>query len=232
MMGAIESFVMRRFDVVSTISGRMMERLAAKGVDERRRVFFPNWVDTAAIFPMDEASPLRRELDIPDNALVALYSGSMGAKQGIEQLIDAARLLADRPTIRIVICGDGAGLRKLQEAARDLPNVRFLPLQAPDRLNALLNLADVHVLPQKPSVADLVMPSKLIGMLASGRPVIATARRDRKWPRSCGSAEWLCPRKIPRRWQQPLPRSRKIPSGGRRWVQMPERTLRETSSAK
>jgi colanic acid biosynthesis glycosyl transferase WcaI len=153
----------------------MMERLAAKGVDERRRVFFPNWVDTAAIFPMDEPSPLRRELDIPDNAMVALYSGSMGAKQGIEQLIDAARLLADRPTIRIVICGDGAGLRKLQEAARDLPSVRFLPLQAPDRLNALLNLADVHVLPQKPSVADLVMPSKLIGMLASGRPVVATA---------------------------------------------------------
>jgi colanic acid biosynthesis glycosyl transferase WcaI len=162
--------------VVSTISGRMMERLAAKGVDERRRVFFPNWVDTAAIFPMDEPSPLRRELDIPDDAVVTLYSGSMGGKQGIEQLVDAARLLADRPTIRIVICGDGAGLPKLRAAAHDLANVRFLPLQAPERLNALLNLADVHVLTQKPSVADLVMPSKLIGMLASGRPVVATAQ--------------------------------------------------------
>ena len=100
----------------------------------------------------------------------------MGSKQGIEQLIDAARLLVDRPRIRIVICGDGAGLPKLQSMARDLPNVRFLSLQPPERLNALLNLADIHLLPQKPSVADLVMPSKLIGMLASGRPVVATAQ--------------------------------------------------------
>jgi colanic acid biosynthesis glycosyl transferase WcaI len=58
--------------------------------------------------------------------------------------------------------------------AQELPNVRFLPLQPPERWNALLNLADVHALPQKPAVADLVMPSKLIGMLASGRPVVAT----------------------------------------------------------
>src|SRR5207244_12886087 len=108
---------------------------------------------------------------------VTLYSGSMGAKQGIEQLIEAARLLAGRPAIRIVICGDGAGLDKLKTMARDLPNVRFLPLQPPERLNALLNLADIHVLPQKPSVADLVMPSKLLGMLASGRPVVVTARQ-------------------------------------------------------
>jgi colanic acid biosynthesis glycosyl transferase WcaI len=175
LIRSIESFIMRRFDVVSTISGRMMERLADKGVAERRRVLFPNWVDTGAIFPMDEPSPLRRELGIPDSAVVTLYSGSMGAKQGIEQLIEAARLLVDRPMIRIVICGDGAGLPQLREMARELPNVRFLPLQPPERLNALLNLADIHALPQRPSFADLVMPSKLIGMLASGRPVVATA---------------------------------------------------------
>ena len=156
---------MRRFDVVSTISGRMMERLAAKGVAEGRRVFFPNWVDTAAIFPMAEPSPLRRELNIPDDAVVALYSGSMGAKQGIDQLVDAARLLVDRPGIRIVICGAGAGLPKLQAMAQDLPNVRFLPLQPADRLNALLNLADIHILPQKPSVADLVMPGSEVAEL-------------------------------------------------------------------
>ena len=176
LIRSIESLVMRQFDVVSTISGRMMERLAAKGVAEQRRVLFPNWVDTGAIFPMDGPSPLRRELGIPDDVIVTLYSGSMGAKQGIEQLIEAARLLADRPMIRIVICGDGLGVAKLQAVAHDLPNIRFLSLQPPERLNALLNLADVHTLPQKPSVADSVMPSKLIGMLASGRPVVATAR--------------------------------------------------------
>src|SRR5260370_39619211 len=100
----------------------------------------------------------------------------MVAKSGIETRIEEARLLADRRMIQIVICGDGAGVTKLQAMARDLPNIRFLPLQPPERLNALLNLAEVHALPQTPSVADSVMPSKLIGMLASGRPVVATAR--------------------------------------------------------
>src|SRR5207244_6265758 len=101
----------------------------------------------------------------------------MGAKQGLDQLIAAARLLVDRPLIRFVICGAGAGLPQLRAMASGLPNVSFLPLQPPERLNALLNLADIHALPQKPSVADLVMPSKLLGMLASGRPVVVTARQ-------------------------------------------------------
>lgn len=175
LVRAIESFVMRRFDVVSTISARMMERLAAKGVACERRVLFPNWVDTDAVFPMEACSPLRRELGIPVAAIVTLFSGSMGPKQGIEQLVEAARLLLDRPAIQIVICGAGAGLPKLRAMARDLPNVRFLPLQPAERLNDLLNLADIHVLPQTAAFAGLVMPSKLIGMLASGRPVIATA---------------------------------------------------------
>src|SRR5256885_11521899 len=64
----------------------------------RSRVLFPNWVDTAAIFPMDEPSPLRRELAIPEGVVVTLYSGSMGAKQGIEQLIAAARLRSEEHT--------------------------------------------------------------------------------------------------------------------------------------
>src|SRR5260370_16987233 len=101
----------------------------------------------------------------------------MVAKSGIETRIEEARLLADRRMIQIVICGDGAGVTKLQAMARDLPNIRFLPLQPPERLNALLNLAEVHALPQTPSVADSVMPSKLIGMLARGRPLLATPRQ-------------------------------------------------------
>jgi colanic acid biosynthesis glycosyl transferase WcaI len=58
--------------------------------------------------------------------------------------------------------------------AQGLSNVRFVDLQPANRLNELLNLADIHLLPQRSGVADLVMPSKLGPMLASGRPVIAT----------------------------------------------------------
>jgi colanic acid biosynthesis glycosyl transferase WcaI len=74
-----------------------------------------------------------------------------------------------------VFCGDGVGRGDLERACVGLPNVRFLELQPVERLGELLGMADIHLLPQRADAADLVMPSKLTGMLASGRPVIATA---------------------------------------------------------
>ena len=75
-----------------------------------------------------------------------------------------------------MFCGNGAGRADLQARSAHLPNVRFLDLQPMARLNDLLALADMHLLPQRADAADLVMPSKLTGMLASGRPVVATAQ--------------------------------------------------------
>jgi colanic acid biosynthesis glycosyl transferase WcaI len=102
----------------------------------------------------------------------------MGEKQGLEIVIEAARLLADDRNIRFVLCGDGAAKTRLQEMATGFSNIKWLPLQPLEKLNELLNLANVHLLPQSSSAADLVMPSKLTGMLASGRPVLATAEQD------------------------------------------------------
>ncbi|MFC7334938.1 WcaI family glycosyltransferase [Rhodocista pekingensis] len=169
---AVERTLLRRFAVVSTIAPRMAERLAAKGVPGERLHLFPNWVDTAAIRPLDGPSPLRREVGLGDDDVVALYAGNLGRKQGLEMLIEVARLLADRPRLVICIAGEGPALPALREAARGLANLRFLPLQPVERLNDLLNLADIHLLPQRADAADLVMPSKLSGMLASGRPGI------------------------------------------------------------
>jgi colanic acid biosynthesis glycosyl transferase WcaI len=83
--------------------------------------------------------------------------------------------LVTKLEIQFVLCGDGAVKKKLFDAYGHLPNVIWLALQPVDRLNDLLNMADIHLLPQRADVADLVMPSKITGMLASGRPVLATA---------------------------------------------------------
>lgn len=173
MLLRFESWIMRRFDVVSTISRAMQDKVLAKGVTHDHFVYFPDWVDTDAVYPMSGASPLRAELGIHPDTVVALFSGTLGAKQGIETLISAARLLNDAG-ILILICGDGPAAPRLQSLADGLPNVRFIPLQPRERLNDLLNSADIHLLPQVPEVADAVLPSKLLGMLASGRPVLAT----------------------------------------------------------
>jgi colanic acid biosynthesis glycosyl transferase WcaI len=100
----------------------------------------------------------------------------MAHKQGLDVLAEAARELRYREGLRFVFCGNGPARQGLCTLARGLENVQFLPLQPPERLNELLNLADIHLLPQRADAADVVMPSKLTGMLASGRPVIATAQ--------------------------------------------------------
>lgn len=172
----IERILMRSFDRVSTISPNMLARLINKGVPQRNAVMFPNWVDTQAIVPIDGSSPMRAELGISADSIVALYSGNMGEKQGLEIVLDAAQKLAEDQNILFILCGDGAARNRLQEKYVHLKNVLWLPLQPLEKLNDLLNTADIHLLPQRADAADLVMPSKLTGMLASGRSVIATAR--------------------------------------------------------
>ena len=172
---AIERRLLSAFDRVSTISERMVDHLARKEVDSSRCLLFPNWVDTSLIHPLPYASPLRTQLGIPERTIVALYAGNMGQKQGLDLLTDVARRLSHRSDLRFVFCGAGSYRRTLLADVEHLPNVTLLPLQPSERLNDLLNLADIHLLPQRADAADLVMPSKLTGMLASGRAVLATA---------------------------------------------------------
>ncbi|MFZ0661871.1 MAG: glycosyltransferase WbuB [Acidobacteriaceae bacterium] len=170
-----ERMIRRRFSQFSTISASMMARLLQKGIEPSRITFFPNWVDVDAIYPQDQPSAFRAELGIGSDQIVLLYSGNMGAKQGLEILPQLAARLQDRKQLHFVFCGDGAYRGQLEQAAAGFENVTFLPLQPLERLNDLLNMADIHLLPQRAGAADLVMPSKLTGMLASGRPVVATA---------------------------------------------------------
>jgi colanic acid biosynthesis glycosyl transferase WcaI len=171
---SMERGLLRRFDIVSSISSRMVKRLLEKGVAQERISFFPNWVDIGHIKPNARPGSYRSELGIADDAVVVLYSGSLGGKQGLMCVPAVARLLAARGNIVFVICGDGVLKPRLEAACAGLPQTRFLPLQPFERLGELLCMADVHLLPQSKDAEDLVLPSKLSGMLASGRPVITT----------------------------------------------------------
>lgn len=175
-----ERLLIRCFDRVSSISGQMLKLAHAKGIDEQNIISFPNWVDISAIQPLKHVSPYRNELKIGDDKIVALYSGNMGGKQGLEILAEVARIVAEQKNenIQFVFCGNGAGRAELEQACIGLNNVMFLDLQPFERLDELLGLADIHLLPQRADAADLVMPSKLTGMLASGKSVIATATAD------------------------------------------------------
>jgi len=167
----VEAALFRSAATVSTISPKMVERLVAKGVAPGRAFELRNW---ASIGGEASGDGYRREWGL-EGRTVALYSGSIGRKQGAGLILDAARRLSDRTAIAFAICGEGPDLAELKAAARDLPAVQFHPLQPAERLGELLALADLHLLPQVAEASDLVLPSKLTNMLASGRPVIATA---------------------------------------------------------
>jgi colanic acid biosynthesis glycosyl transferase WcaI len=171
----MEGSLLRRFDTVSTISGRMMARLRAKGVIVDKTRYLPNWIDLSRIKP-PKNSGYRRQLGISEATVLVLFSGTLSGKQGLMVIPAAAELLKSRRDIVFIVCGEGVMKAELETAAAGLPNIRFMPLQPPGRVSDLLGSADIHLLPQSPDAADLVLPSKLSGMLASGRPVIATCR--------------------------------------------------------
>lgn len=169
-----ERFVLLSFDRVTSISKKMCEHLIEKGVEPAKVAEVRNWAAVDDIRPLGRPSNYRERWSI-ETPHVALYSGNIANKQGVEVIVEAARLLRDRRDLTFVICGEGPNRTKLEEVARGLTNVRFFDLQPAGHLGELLGLATVHLLPQLASAADLVLPSKLGNMMASGVPIIATA---------------------------------------------------------
>jgi colanic acid biosynthesis glycosyl transferase WcaI len=176
---AWERRIIGGFDRVSSISAAMVQRLELKGVASSRCELMPNWVDLESIRPQQDEShvqnPYRQELGIAPDQIVLMYSGSMNKKQGLELLVKAIAQLADLPQLVWLLAGEGPTKADLVRATERFSQVMHLPLQPAERMNDWLNAADIHLLPQKAGAADLVLPSKLLGMLASGRPVVATS---------------------------------------------------------
>ncbi len=169
-----ERRMLRAFDRVSAISPQMRARLAAKGVAADRALELRNWAALDHVAPLDRPSAYAAAFGVTAPN-VALYSGNIANKQGVEIIVEAARALRDRADLAFVVCGDGPSLAALKAMAEGLANLSFHPLQPMERLGELLGLATIHLLPQIPEAADLLLPSKLANMFASGRPVVATA---------------------------------------------------------
>lgn len=177
IMFGLERFFLRKGNRVSTISEGMRKKVMNKGIDANHVILFPNWVDSQIIKPLSKEESLRKELGFLQQDKIVLYSGNLGEKQGLESIIRLAVKFKDDISVKFVICGSGGGKEKLQLLAKDsrLENVYFFPLQPYEKLSALLAMADLHLVLQKGSASDLVMPSKLTGILAAGGCVLVTA---------------------------------------------------------
>jgi colanic acid biosynthesis glycosyl transferase WcaI len=173
----LENYLVRSASRVASITPAMCRRAIAKGADESRLLFLPNWADVHGLKPAGRDNPFRASVPMGQADMLVLYAGAMGAKQGLEMIIDVARGLSSDPRFHFLIVSAGPEFERLQALARDagLANIGFLPLQPRERLGDMLAAADVHLVIQKADAADLVMPSKLTNILAIGRPAVATA---------------------------------------------------------
>jgi len=176
----IESWVLRRFDLVSTISHKMLELLQSKGVQKNKTLFFPNWVDVSKISPNADGKLLRQKWGINQNEKVVLYSGNIGKKQGLELIVDAAEVLKSESHFVFVVVGQGAHRSYLEQLVKkkELNNIKFQDLVPYEQLSELMALADIHLVIQKKGAADIVLPSKLTTILSAGGYSIITAESD------------------------------------------------------
>ncbi|MCV7282582.1 glycosyltransferase family 4 protein [Mycolicibacterium flavescens] len=170
----VEGWVLRQADSVVVAHNRFRSHLVGNlGVDPNRIETVPNWTHVRSDNTHDSAV-MRRRLGWPEDETVVLHAGSMGVKQGLENVVQAAQL-ADRRKLklRFVLVGDGNQRRALERLAGQSAHLEIRdPLPEHD-FPAALQAADVLLLNEKPGVAEMSIPSKLTSYFQSGTSILA-----------------------------------------------------------
>lgn len=164
----IETFTLNRVDSVIVLCKRMEAILREQGVRKSIHVL-PIWVDVRKIYPLTPRA---------DGPPTLLYSGNLGRKQGLEQVIDVAEVLLKKGcNATVIIRGAGASIDKLRKSIQErcLRNVELRPLVPERQLNEALAEGHIHLVPQVPEGADYAVPSKIYAIMAAGRPFVCTA---------------------------------------------------------
>ncbi len=189
---ALSTWALRRSDAVVAIGACMRTRIEARGIPSARIHEIPNWAPST-VHPVPRAeNPWRREHGLQDR-FVVMYSGNMGLAHPFEAMLEAAALLQhEAPEIAFVFAGNGARKAwiEAQVAARALPNVQVLPFQPAGRLAESLSAADVHLVSMEAALTGLVVPSKIYGVAAAGRPCIFLGPAESEAARFVHQGNW------------------------------------------
>jgi len=180
LLERFEKYCLAKADLVTTISNKMADQLRRKITNDSPTVsLLENWADTDIIKPIPDKSWLKNKYEYPEDTFLVVYSGNIGEKQGVGQLLAVASMLENHKKIQFLILGDGAGKKKLLEKNKELnlSNVRFGELVAESHLNRMLNGSDIQLVLQKKMAGDSFLPSKYINILSAGIPSVITAQK-------------------------------------------------------
>jgi glycosyltransferase involved in cell wall biosynthesis len=167
---------LERADRVVAIGETMRDRLERKGAPRERLRVIPNWVDSRVLTPQPRDNPWAREHGLADR-FVVMHSGNVGYAQNLDALVRATTFLRDLDRLTIAIVGEGSRRAPLIDLAKllEAESVYFLPYQPRGVLSQSLSSADVHVVGLARGLSGYVVPSRLYGIMAVGRPVIVAA---------------------------------------------------------
>jgi glycosyltransferase involved in cell wall biosynthesis len=176
LLRGLVGLYLRRADRIVAIGDTMRERLEEKGAPADRMLVIPNWIDTTRLGPLNKSNHWSRSWGV-DKKFVVMHSGNVGHAQDLDSLIRAGTFLRDLDDLRIMIIGMGARHAELVALAElhEVDQVQFLYYQSREVLPQSLSAADVHVVGLAAGLAGYVVPSRLYGILAVGKPVIVAA---------------------------------------------------------
>jgi colanic acid biosynthesis glycosyl transferase WcaI len=174
-------------DSIATLSEPMRQAIIDRGIAPEKVTIVPFWLDEQRISPRDRDNPWRREQGIESDKFVALYAGTIGYISGAEIMVQAASLLADREDILLLMVGEGVTKDRIMARAEaaGLKNIRFLPFQPHEVLADVQATADAGLVSLLPDSGNTSIPSKVLGYMAAGRPVVASVTD------SSGTAEMI-----------------------------------------
>ena len=176
----VNEFLVRRAAMNIALGETMKRRLIEnKGAPADRTTVIPSWTDTSAIVPGPKDNPFSRAHGLAGR-FVVMHSGNLGLSQELESIVDAAALLQDLTDLVVVFQGEGVLRADLEARARSLglANVRFLPFASRADLGASFASADLFIVSLQRGLAGFIVPSKLYGILAAGRPYVAAVEAD------------------------------------------------------
>jgi colanic acid biosynthesis glycosyl transferase WcaI len=177
VIARVEGWSLRQARLVAAVSQAFFPYLREVGVPEERIVHLPNWVLHR---PAEcDRAETRRRLGWSDDQQIVLHAGNMGLKQHLEQVLAAAQLAQhSAPRMRFVLLGDGNQRPRLEREAARLTNVSFMGTQSDADYDLALAAADVLLVSERATVAEMSLPSKLTAYCAAGRPIVAAVRPD------------------------------------------------------
>jgi colanic acid biosynthesis glycosyl transferase WcaI len=173
----LHRWALQRAARVIVLGDDMRSRLIAKGVEPSRVSVVRDGADMRHTPAQQQLDPEVVRAIRKDFRFVMLHAGNLGFYGAWDTLLEAARGL-EQDGVGLVFVGDGAERARLQNAAAGIPNVRFLDFFPPAKIPSVLAAADVHVITVKEGLDGVVVPSKMYGILAAGKPILALAPRS------------------------------------------------------